>query len=188
MYRTLEFRGANKIKNKEYITALGNVCSEILQLPPSAILSRMPEEINGPFGSGGLIETKKGKLGRVRVVIKTISVHETDVLEKPKKVRMCSLLVISVDEHSQILWQRVPMWQRLTHPNILRFRGVHLDLKKLSLVYDEAEYCGITQYIAAVPQAPRPPLVCKTPISTATGDVNFIPLPTMHRCSTLHEG
>jgi hypothetical protein len=131
----------------------------------------MPEEISGPFGSGGLIDTRTGKLGGVRVVIKTISVHEADILKEPKKVRIRSLLVNSADEHSQILWQRVPVWQRLTHPNILRFRGVHVEPTKLSLVYDKAEYCGITQYITAVPQAPRPPLVRKTPVSTATGDV-----------------
>ena len=171
MYRTLEFQGSDKIKNKEHIAALGNVCSEILQLPTSAILSGMLEDISNPLASGGLIETRTGKLGGVRVVIKTISVHETDILEEPKKVRIRSLLVSSADGYSQILWQRVPMWQRLTHSNILRFRGVHMEPTKLSLVYDEAEYCGIIQYIAAVPQAPRPCLVRKTPFSMATGDV-----------------
>jgi hypothetical protein len=69
------------------------------------------------------------------------------------------------DEHSQILWQRVPMLQRLSHPNILRFLGVHQAPTKLSLIYDPAEYCGIIQYINAVPQAPRPPLVRKNPVS-----------------------
>ena len=171
MYRTLKFQGADKKKNREYIAALGKVCSGILQLPPSAILPEMPEEISDPLRSGGLIETREGKLGGVRVIIKTISVHEADFLKEPKKVRICSLLVNSADEHSQILWQRVPMWQRLAHPNILRFRGVHVAPTKLSLVYDKAEYCGIIQYISVVPQAPRPPLVCKNPVSTTIRDV-----------------
>ena len=64
------------------------MCSAILQLPPSAILPKIPEEISGPFGSGGLIETKTGKLGDVRVVIKTISAHETGILKEPKEVRI----------------------------------------------------------------------------------------------------
>ena len=171
VYATLKFQGADKLENKKYIAALGNVCSSILQLPPSAILSGMLEEISNPLASGGLIETRTGKLGGVRVVIKTISVHETDILKEPKKVRICSLLVSFADEHSQILWQRVPMWQRLAHPNILHFCGVHVAPTKLSLVYDKADHCGITQYIAAVPQAPRPPLVRKNPATTATRDV-----------------
>ena len=170
-YATLKFQGANKLENKKYIAALGNVCSSILQLPPSAILSGMLEEISGPLASGGLIETRTGKLGGVRAVIKTISVHETDMLKEPKKVRTRSLLVSSADEDSQILWQRVPMWQRLAHPNILHFRGVHVAPTKLSLVYDEADHCGVTQYIAEVPQAARPPLVRKNPASAAIRDV-----------------
>ena len=92
MYRTLKFQGADKRKNKEYIAALGNVCSEIRQLPTSAIRSGMLEEASGPpSGSGGLTEAGKGKLGGVRVVIKTIPVHGTDISKDPKKVRLCSL-------------------------------------------------------------------------------------------------
>jgi hypothetical protein len=91
VYRTLELQGVDRIKNKEIIVALGNVCSEIRQLPTSAIRSGMLEEASGPpSGSGGLTEAGKGKLGGVRVVIKTIPVHGTDNLD-PKKVRVCSL-------------------------------------------------------------------------------------------------
>jgi hypothetical protein len=91
VYRTLKFQGADKRKNKEYIAALGNVCSEIRQLPTSAIRSGVLEDTSGPSGSGGLTEAGKGKLGGVRVIIKTISVDGTDISKDPKKVRLCSL-------------------------------------------------------------------------------------------------
>ena len=68
----------------------------------------------------------------------------------------------------QILWKRVPMWRRLSHENILSFRGVNITLFQLALVYDWGQNGNINQYIASHPGTSRPNLVRKNLITTAT--------------------
>ena len=53
----------------------------------------------------------------------------------------------------QVLWERVPMWMRLSHPNLLPFRGVNMTLFQLALTYDWAENGNIIQYTASHPEA-----------------------------------
>lgn len=45
------------------------------------------------------------------------------------------------------------MWKKLSHPNVLPFRGVDMTLFQLALVYDWSEGGNIIQYTALHPEA-----------------------------------
>ena len=51
------------------------------------------------------------------------------------------------------------MWMRLSHPNVLQFRGVNMTLFQLSLVYDWGQNGNITQYVSSHARVSRPSLV-----------------------------
>jgi hypothetical protein len=74
-----------------------------------------------------------------------------------------------------VLWKRESLWRKLSHENILPFRGVDMSLIPPSLVYDWAENGKITTYIALHPDVPRGPLVCK-PLSLRKQEMftNFV--------------
>ena len=59
------------------------------------------------------------------------------------------------------------MWKRLSHENILSFRGVNMTLFQLALVYDWGQRGNINQYIASHPGVSRASLVWKAPITMA---------------------
>jgi len=60
------------------------------------------------------------------------------------------------------------MWRRLSHENILSFRGVNTTLSQLALVYDWGQNGNINQYITSHPRASRASLVRTTPVTVAT--------------------
>ena len=60
------------------------------------------------------------------------------------------------------------MWRRLSHANVLPFRGVNMTLFQLALVYDWGQNGDVNQYIVLHPGVFRPSLVRNTPITTAT--------------------
>ena len=68
---------------------------------------------------------------------------------------------------SQVLWNRVPTWKKLYHPNVLQFRGVNVALLPLALVYDWGQNGNVIEYVTLHPRAPRPILVGGSPITTA---------------------
>ena len=74
----------------------------------------------------------------------------------------------------QILWKRVVIWKRLSHPNIARFRGVNTITEpfRLALVYDWAEDGNILRYTASHPDVSRSALVS----ILFPGDVNHLTL------------
>ncbi|KAF9789416.1 kinase-like domain-containing protein [Thelephora terrestris] len=132
------------LNNLKYVDALGNVCSAIQRLPTSAVLSKgLEKRGNIAVASGGFTDIWRGDLGGDRVAIKAFRIYPAQNLKEAKDV----------------LWKRVPVWMRLSHPNILQFRGVNMTLFQLSLVYDWGIHGNITQYIAANPRASRPPLL-----------------------------
>ena len=51
------------------------------------------------------------------------------------------------------------MWRKLSHQNILPFRGVTTTVFQLALVYDWGHNGNIMQFIASNPRAPRASLV-----------------------------
>ncbi|KAF9643159.1 hypothetical protein BDM02DRAFT_3077232, partial [Thelephora ganbajun] len=57
----------------------------------------------------------------------------------------------NLKEAKKILWKRVPTWMRLSHENILPFRGVNMMLVQLALVYDWGQNSDISQYLALRP-------------------------------------
>lgn len=115
-----------------------------------------------PVASGGLTDVWKGDLGDVRVAIKAFRIYPEQNLKDAKEVsNQPNVWVPSPTRGLQILWKRVPVWTRLSHPNILPFRGVNMTLFQLSLVYDWGQNGNITQYVAKHPHASRLSLVRK---------------------------
>ena len=75
---------------------------------------------------------------------------------------MCVCIIrgkYDLEQNLQILWKRVPMWKKLSHENILPFRGVNMTLFQLALVYDWGQHGNISQYLTSHPSASRPALV-----------------------------
>ena len=56
------------------------------------------------------------------------------------------------------------MWRKLSHENILPFRGVNVTLFQLAPIYDWGSNGDISQYMASYPGASRPSLVWNTPV------------------------
>lgn len=63
------------------------------------------------------------------------------------------------------------MWKKLSHPNILPFRGVDTAVFQLALVYDWGQGGNIAQYLTMHPRGSRPSLVGKTFITVATMNI-----------------
>lgn len=59
------------------------------------------------------------------------------------------------------------MWRRLSHENILSFRGVDMTFFELALVYEWGPNGNINKYIALHPGVSRPSLVWKAPAPAA---------------------
>ena len=71
----------------------------------------------------------------------------------------------SAHEHNlQVLWDRIPLWKKLHHKNIITFHGADVTAPEWpSLVYDWAEKGNIIEYIALNPKAHKLRLVCESP-------------------------
>jgi len=92
-----------------------------------------------PVASGGLTDIWRGKIGPANVAIKVFRIYPDQNLKEAK----------------EILWERAPIWMKLSHDNILPFRGVNMTLFQLALVYDWGRNGNITSYVAAHPNPPR---------------------------------
>jgi hypothetical protein len=148
-----------------YIIGLGNACSATLRLPSSVVLFKGLEKRGTmAVASGGLTDVWRGDLGDLRVAIKAFRIYPVQKLKEVKEVSKQPTCEPPYKLGLQILWKRVPVWTRLSHPNILPFRGVNMTLFQLSLVYDWGQNGNITQYMTRHPRASRPLLVCKLPL------------------------
>ena len=76
------------------------------------------------------------------------------------------------ERDSQVLWIHVLVWKKLSHENILPFRGVNMTIFQLALVYDWGQNGNISQYVAMHPDASRPLLVWKSLIIVANRQIN----------------
>ncbi|KAF9644346.1 kinase-like protein [Thelephora ganbajun] len=130
-------------QNARLITALGNLCSEIERLPTSAVLPTLEKRGNIAVASGGFTDIWRGDMGGTPVAIKAFRIYPAENLKEAK----------------EILWKRVPMWMKLSHENILPFRGVDMTLVQLALVYDWGQNSNISKYVASHPRASRPSLL-----------------------------
>ncbi|KAF9646894.1 kinase-like protein [Thelephora ganbajun] len=130
-------------QNARLITALGNLCSAIERLPTSAVLFTLEKRGNIAVASGGFTDIWRGDMGGTTVAIKAFRIYPAQNLKEAK----------------EILWKRVPTWMKLSHENILPFRGVNMALVQLALVYDWGQNGNISQYLASHPGAPRPSLL-----------------------------
>ena len=76
-------------QNAKYIIALGNLCSAILRLPTSAILSEgLKKQGIIAVASGGLTDIWKGGLGRTQVAVKAFRIYPAQNLKEAKEVRI----------------------------------------------------------------------------------------------------
>ena len=157
-------------QDAKFVIALGNVCSVTERLPTSAVLSAgLKKRDNIAEDSGGTGDVWRGEYRGTQVAIKAFRIHPASKLKEAKEVCVQSAWEVRSQLSFQILWKRVPMWRRLSHENILVFRGVDTTLFELALVYDWEQHGNIIQYLSLHPEASRPRLVCKIPvITTAT--------------------
>ena len=157
---------------------LGNVCSAIQRFPTSTVLStELEKRGNIAVASGRITDIWRGNLGELRTAIKAFRIYPNKNLRGTKDVSIGSAYEVYSRTNLQALWKRVPVWMRLSHPNILQFRGVNMTLFRLSLVYDWGDNGNIMQYVASHPRVSRPSLVRKTPGTVATNDIqqfNFL--------------
>ena len=78
-------------QNVRYITALGNLCSSIVRLPASAILSEGLDKRGAiAVASGGLTDIWKGDLRAARVAIKAFRIYPAQNLKEAKEVSIQS--------------------------------------------------------------------------------------------------
>ena len=151
------------------VASLGTVCSATGHLPSSAVLSAGFERLGDtPTTSTGLMNVWRGEHGHQRVSIIAFRSYPAQSLEDAKEVRVIypRKNALRTGRILQILWKQVPMWMRLSHPNVLPFRGVNMTLFQLALVYDWGENGNIIEYAASHPDASRIALVRVTIFTT----------------------
>lgn len=152
-------------RNVKHLSTLGEVCSAIKRLPPSAALhAGLKKRGTMAVASGGLADIWQGERACKWVAIKEFRIS-TDNLGLAKQVRVYLIWQNCSRTNPQILWKRVPVWKKLSHENILPFHGVDTSLFRLGLVYDWGPNGNINQYIASHPHVSRPSLVWKTPMT-----------------------
>jgi len=75
----------------EFVTALGDVCSEIGRLPTSAVISAGLRKRGGiAVASGGCTDIWRGEHNDTQVSIKAFRIHPAENLKEAKDVRMQS--------------------------------------------------------------------------------------------------
>ena len=111
-------------QNAKILSTLGNLCSATVLLPISAVLSTgLEKRGNIAVASGGLTDIWKGVLGDSRVAIKAFRIYPAQNLKEAKEVSITSDSRSTAHVRNvQILWKRVPIWRRLSHPSVLTFR------------------------------------------------------------------
>ena len=128
------------------------------------------EDIEVP--SGGFADTWRGDLRGDQVALKAFRTYPSQDLEGVKEVSMRSVCQSCAHERRlQTLWKLVPTWKRLSHPNVMPFRGINMSLSDLCLVYDWGYGGNLIQYLDSNPQADRLSLVCRIPVDMETEDV-----------------
>ena len=150
------------------MTALGDVCSAIQQLPASAVIPPGKLEKRGEFplmASKGRISTWEGNLDDDEVEIKCVLIYTSEplFLKEVKKVSEQSTCEVSLRTKNllQVLYKQVPMLMKLSHNNIVPFRGVDTTRFELALVYDAGYQGYILDYMKSHPQVSPSLLVCK---------------------------
>ena len=156
-------------QNVKHVMALGDLCSAIQRLPTSAVLStRLEKCSNIAVASGGFTDIWRGDVGDLPVAIKAFRICSAQNLKEAKEVSIQLTSEVCLPTNLQVLWKRVPVWTRLSHPNILRLHGANATLFQLSLIYQWAHNGNIMQYLDLHPHVSRPSLVCESPVTVAT--------------------
>ena len=144
-------------QNAKFIIALWEVCSATERLPTSVLLSAgLEKRANIAVASGGVTDIWRGEYYTMQTAIKAFRIYPAQSLKQAKEVSIQSPSeVCLLHANLQILWKRIPMWRKLSHDNILTFRGVTTTLFPLALVYDWGENGSVSQYLASHPRASR---------------------------------
>jgi len=113
-----------------------------------------------PFASGGYSDVYKGTLSGLGVCVKGLKVASASSPDKARKAINWYSYYWLTSVHLQIpqmLHREAVMWKRLTHPNIVPFKGVTLD--PLQIVSEWMPGGDLTGYINLNPQVDRISLV-----------------------------
>ncbi|KAF9642025.1 kinase-like protein [Thelephora ganbajun] len=128
----------------QFVTALGDICSDIL-LPPTStgLLQGLKKRRDIAVASGGTTDIWRGAWNDKPVALKAFRIYPLQDLQEAKK----------------ILWKLVPIWKRLAHENVLPFHGVDTSIFQLALVYEWGHNGNITRYLESHPETSRPKLL-----------------------------
>lgn len=136
--------------NIHHLRTLGEVSSSIGRPPPILLISEGLEKSGTTaMASGRVMDAWPGEQGVEKVFIKVFRKYPDTNMTEAKK----------------LLWGRVVIWGRLSHPNVTGFRGVNASVfNRLALVFDHAQHGNIIQYLASNPNASRPALLLQIAI------------------------
>jgi serine/threonine protein kinase len=135
-------------KDTKLVASLGEISSETGLLPTSVgSLQGLQKRGEIAVASGGTTDIWRGALNDKPVAFKAFRIYPPQDLQEAKK----------------ILWKLVPIWKRLSHENVLPFRGVDMSIFQLALVYEWGHKGNIMQYLESHPNAPRSKLVTVLP-------------------------
>lgn len=150
-HTTAAFRGT--------LRKLQAVCASRSVLPSSHVLSNDQLNVdNEPFASGGYSSVYKGTLSGLDVCVKGSKVASAgDLGQARKAINQYKYRGPVCSQISQMLYREAVRWKRLTHPNIVPFRGVTLD--PLQIVSEWMSGGDLTSYVSLNPQADRIGLV-----------------------------
>lgn len=132
------------VRDTKFVTALGNISSDLLLVPSSTGALRGLQKRGGiAIASGGTTDIWRGSWNNQQVALKAFRVYRVQDLREAKR----------------ILWKLVPIWKRLVHENVLSFHGVDMSIFQLALVYDWGYNGNIIQYLESHPGGSRSSLV-----------------------------
>ena len=121
-------------EKKAFFVTLRRLAERHGKLPERMMITETIEVSDEIFAFGGFGVVREGTYKGERVAVKTAKIPLLKNFDKIRKVSINGIFVPTRRPVSAILLQRfyreVVLWSTLSHPNILKFLGVHEDTKK----------------------------------------------------------
>ena len=103
--------------------------------------------------SGRLTDIWQGEYYGSYMTYKTFRIYPTQNLKEAKEVGAYTVSEVCQGTKTQDSSERAPTWWRLSHQNILSFRGATTTLFRLALVHDWGHNRDVTWLVASNPRA-----------------------------------